>query len=192
MVAPSTPPPGTCALNCAGHPHSRGVNRVCARNTLRQYGSSPLAWGQLIADPFRLVPHRVIPTRVGSTGADGVAQRGQGGHPHSRGVNTKYSSNAEKTIRVIPTRVGSTLIFFSEKALTCGSSPLAWGQQTGSFSFPEFFAGHPHSRGVNINGVKVFCKFFGSSPLAWGQLKKPTKSRTKRRVIPTRVGSTVQ
>ena len=153
------------------NPHLRGVNSSISSSEASFNGSSPLAWGQLPTDAVRPYDFRVIPTRVGSTPGVSSSITGASGHPHSRGVNLRIRC----------------MYYLSD-----GSSPLAWGQRRQSDKGGPGAPGHPHSRGVNRYATEEYLRRAGSSPLAWGQHRRGRGFQPSRRVIPTRVGSTLK
>ena len=135
------------------HPHSRGVDADWLLGLRYIFGSSPLAWGRLIAFTYSFCGRygssplawgrpgdlrrrhraaRFIPTRVGSTSLD---QR-----------------EAEGVFRFIPTRVGSTVFGCPVTSRPFGSSPLAWGRLCAFLSLAS--------------------RYSGSSPLAWGRRQR--------------------
>ncbi len=73
--------------------------------------------------------------------------------------------------RIIPTRVG-TRQFEKHNRLQQGD--------------------HPHACGDKVLKVSVVVIFLGSSPRVWGQVQRPTKRRDNSRIIPTRVGTSLQ
>ena len=71
-------------------------------------GSSPRAWGTLIAECQRLINKRFIPTGVGNTLVFSACVFLLSVHPHGRGEHSAADT---------------------EGALLAGSSPRAWGTQ---------------------------------------------------------------
>ena len=72
----------------ADHPRSRGVYRRQRIWTLSSAGSSPLARGLLYRAWAAETHAGIIPARAGFTQQQGLAARGFGDHPRSRGVYT--------------------------------------------------------------------------------------------------------
>ena len=89
------------------HPHSRGDNQKPSPPNLGDWGTSPLAWGQLAAFEEVVSGGGNIPTRVGTTDTRFTAIAINQEHPHSRGDNI----------------IGGIILLAK-----AGTSPLAWGQ----------------------------------------------------------------
>ena len=88
------------------HPHARGEHDKPQRHGVEQEGSSPRAWGTLVAGAVCPGVRRFIPTRVGNTALPSRFPCGIPVHPHARGEHA------------MPHAIG---------AFTAGSSPRAWG-----------------------------------------------------------------
>ena len=101
------------------HPHSRGARCRARSMMLWLAGSSPLAWGKVMASLPAGVTVRFIPTRVGQAYQPPAPIGQQWVHPHSRGV------------RATGCRAAS---------FPGGSSPLSWGKKSVSV-----FNHHRHS-----------------------------------------------
>ncbi len=89
------------------HPHVRGERRRRQSVSAVAVGSSPRAWGALVA---RRVPqHRVrfIPTCVGSASSAPASAACPSVHPHVRGERQRPEPVGEVGFRFIPTCVGS-------------------------------------------------------------------------------------
>ena len=99
----------------ADHPHVRGEHARADNNRNRLAGSSPRAWGTPADDKRTLEAIRIIPTCVGNTFAAVARSDPPADHPHVRGEH------------------GVTLW---RHALTCGSSPRAWGTHRSLFLCP--------------------------------------------------------
>ena len=170
------------------HPHSRGEQLAVWKSTPLSCGSSPLAWGTEIDTVSVTHIVRFIPTRVGNSFANVLFQHFEAVHPHSRGE--QYG--ALGMIGVIG-----------------GSSPLAWGTDrptTNHIQTPRFIPTrvgnsqymaepiptipvHPHSRGEQLQVLRVAEDAAGSSPLAWGTVTSLVRVGDGVRFIPTRVGN---
>ena len=75
---------------------------------------------------------------------------------------------AEEDGRIIPTRVGTSLIFIV-------------------FSPPQM--DHPHACGDKRGVMRRCCHWIGSSPRVWGQAVENFLPHQRNRIIPTRVGT---
>ena len=73
-------------------------------------------------------------------------------------------------IGIIPTRVGTSILF----------APLLLNSQD-----------HPHACGDKLHSVIKSFMLLGSSPRVWGQVWRCRSFHTLRRIIPTRVGTSV-
>ena len=173
----------------AVHPHTRGEHLSSRAHALEQCGSSPHAWGTLRANTRAPGINRFIPTRVGNTEIQQTQRSSVPVHPHTRG------EHYERAARSIP--IG-------------GSSPHAWGTQSGIHFRRRFyrfiptrvgntFAAawallgtpvHPHTRGEHLQAILRTSANSGSSPHAWGTPLYPATYSLGRRFIPTRVGNT--
>ena len=71
-------------------------------------------------------------------------------------------------LRIIPTRVGTS-----------------WN----NISIVKFAEDHPHACGDKVDMWRTSLKIPSSSPRVWGQGQKSTSSHRRRRIIPTRVGT---
>ena len=74
------------ALSAEDHPRSRGVYPPAGRGRARGQGSSPLARGLLVTEPWFLDPTGIIPARAGFTQPTTGRLRARRDHPRSRGV----------------------------------------------------------------------------------------------------------
>ena len=131
----------------AVHPHARGEHIVIPRSGLTDFGSSPRAWGTRYGRFDILQVGRFIPTRVGNTGHSKRTIKPYSVHPHARGEHPVDG-------RIKP-RVN-------------GSSPRAWGTQSGCAGSTRIYAVHPHARGEHISLLSCIELIPGSSPRAWG------------------------
>ena len=179
------------SISLTVHPHVRGEHSLTRSHITGCAGSSPRAWGTRDGDRRHFWLGRFIPTCVGNTlaGCARVAIRTV--HPHVRGEH--------HILRI-------------DAAGQHGSSPRAWGTQSGQTSFYLFrrfiptcvgntglcpsrnpnLAVHPHVRGEHFNAKARPGNDAGSSPRAWGT---PACQHTRlplHRFIPTCVGNTLQ
>ena len=89
------------------HPHACGDKDSKAATSTPIEGSSPRVWGQVNGDGQPKKPHRIIPTRVGTSFCDIFIMQWVWDHPHACGDK-------------------SSIDFLS--AFAVGSSPRVWGQ----------------------------------------------------------------
>ena len=67
------------------HPHAYGDKPIRASLPLRDVGSSPRVWGQAESCTAALYSARIIPTRMGTSHKNNVADKGTWDHPHAYG-----------------------------------------------------------------------------------------------------------
>ena len=177
--------------HCVGdHPHACGDKLFLGYHRLCCHGSSPRVWGQgQIINNF-ITKIRIIPTRVGTSLLLSQRIRGFRDHPHACG---------DKFDMRFP------------QAFALGSSPRVWGQGR-STTFGRTFRGiiptrvgtsqiaqfvnavgkdHPHACGDKSRRITIAFCFALSSPRVWGQVIPNIVVVTVRRIIPTRVGTSV-
>ena len=119
----------TCSCVLRDHPHACGDKLRADSTFFRISGSSPRVWGQVSASDYKVIPTRIIPTRVGTR---------------------------MRCIRMI-------------------------------YRMQD----HPHACGDKLIVQLLFFGFKGSSPRVWGQVFPKPAHRDTRRIIPTRVGTSV-
>ena len=127
-------------------------------------------WGQVALIASFCVPFRIIPTRVGTRIDDLYTESEDEDHPHACG--DKACENYY---------VGDGI----------GSSPRVWGQVVVYISFRPKLQDHPHACGDKFTRVKVCFLLGGSSPRVWGQVQDEFAQQERRRIIPTRVGTSI-
>ena len=151
-------------------------------------GSSPRAWGQLVAVLAVALTRRFIPTCVGTATSSSAGSPASAVHPHVRGDSAPLAWNL---------------------GFLAGSSPRAWGQlpvlahlgflerfiptcvgtaraaSTGGWNAPV----HPHVRGDSARREARRKALIGSSPRAWGQHRHRSPAHALGRFIPTCVGT---
>ena len=115
-------------------------------------------------------------------------------------------------LRIIPTRVGTSISLMCLLTQVIGSSPRVWGQATTTYkvindsgiiptrvgtSNPKGIAfinnrDHPHACGDKLS-VRMYSQYSpGSSPRVWGQDMTLHAWRIYARIIPTRVGTSTK
>ena len=130
------------------HPHACGDKYGLRFKYERHLGSSPRVWGQERCYSKRASIHRIIPTRVGTSIIHSCLVRLRQDHPHACGdkyLNYRWYSkwigssprvwgqggfllDWESSLRIIPTRVGTSQQFICKPCRNQGSSPRVWGQ----------------------------------------------------------------
>ena len=145
-------------------------------------------WGQVnfVVAPVSTV--RIIPTRVGTSVVTIRQFLTFKDHPHACGDKpvlnhlelvahgssprvwgqAALALRGKKGVRIIPTRVGTSLAKHVCRSV-CRD--------------------HPHACGDKVDMWRTSLKIPSSSPRVWGQGQKSTSSHRRRRIIPTRVGT---
>ena len=111
------------------HPHAYGDKTSTANVQKSTSGSSPRVWGQDSSGTLFIVNDRIIPTRMGTSDFLQYKVIVNRDHPHAYGDKEMFTSrfivyigssprvwgqvdiniNAQKTPRIIPTRMGTRL-----------------------------------------------------------------------------------
>ena len=152
------------------HPHVRGEYLRLGGRRPDRPGSSPRAWGILLATVCAAGALRFIPTCVGNTTCSPAITPPPSVHPHVRGEYEPDIYVHRSISWFIPTCVGNT-------------------GQPGRFSF--YSPVHPHVRGeYSIDSLNVIPNS-GSSPRAWGIRAFCYSWYSPERFIPTCVGNTL-
>ena len=147
-------------------------------------------WGQAII-LLLLCPYvRIIPTRVGTSHSRFLSLQLRKDHPHA---------------------CGDKLIVFVQGHDFVGSSPRVWGQVMPSITFPvkdgiiptrmgtrerqrvhlAADRDHPHAYGDKPPLIRQIWKKLGSSPRVWGQDQLWSVDNGRKRIIPTRMGTSI-
>ena len=151
------------------HPRSRGEHSEINDGAVERYGSSPLARGALTQFATAHGSARIIPARAGSTPArHWIGARSWGSSPLARGAPW-HKPNRRYPNGIIPARAGST------------ATPRGR---------PRRCRDHPRSRGEHRATSASTARASGSSPLARGARGRGPRTRSSRRIIPARAGST--
>ena len=134
---------------------------------------------------------RIIPTRMGTSDGAATGNKSKEDHPHA---------------------YGDKLFALKSSILPMGSSPRVWGQVSAAFCVAvnhgiiptrmgtsrlspfgaEGSEDHPHAYGdklVLIYGISLIA---GSSPRVWGQVDPSSLASNNGRIIPTRMGTSLQ
>ena len=147
-------------------------------------------WGQAFHLARRQLKRRIIPTRMGTSCEEKNKYRLTWDHPHACG---------DKLISDL-----------SEDGFS-GSSPRVWGQAVSTFPMKRTsriiptrvgtspfrsecvrgFEDHPHACGDKSRSSSAVSGGKGSSPRVWGQVLYLSLWMQFKRIIPTRVGTSV-
>jgi len=172
----------------AVHPHVRGEQRSSSSASRTPSGSSPRAWGTVMAELMAGWYLRFIPTCVGNRRTHREPDCDDTVHPHVR---------------------GEQMSILNANANRAGSSPRAWGtvQRVAGLIVDDRFiptcvgnsevgerqeyssAVHPHVRGEQRRMARLRWKRPGSSPRAWGTDVEHDSGPAQGRFIPTCVGN---
>ena len=158
------------------HPHAYGDKPCKDPAKSAMIGSSPRVWGQVSACVIFIIKLGIIPTRVGTScwclfssvlgedhphacGDKPVAkqtrQTRRGSSPRVWGQALYYAPLPSK-LRIIPTRVGTSLFEHGERVCVVGSSPLVWGQVFIHFISPPLTRIIPTRMGTSLFMDKWF------------------------------------
>jgi len=171
------------------HPHARGENTDCRRDSPGLVGTSPRAWGKLAEGVVIFTGHRNIPTRVGKTcGPDSPGPR-SAEHPHARGENCPGVAGV-LGLRGTSPRAWGKLLRVYDRNPPRRNIPTRVGKTAVGVSVGGLVSEHPHARGENAPGLLQWLPVVGTSPRAWGKPLSFRFSLSRLRNIPTRVGKT--
>ena len=174
--------------NGGDHPHACGDKLIDYHVDGYTVGSSPRVWGQALRPPTLSPTFRIIPTRVGTSFIGALRLTGRTDHPHACGdkLHThalrffflgssprvwgqgKSCKNLIPAIRIIPTRVGTSL---------------------SRHSCYMIIKDHPHACGDKSEQYTLIGGAGGSSPRVWGQVSYFLGCILNVGIIPTRVGT---
>ena len=151
----------------SAHPRSRGEHQLLDLCRSRNYGSSPLARGTLIALIGSVLVLRLIPARAGNTPGLSPPRRQWSAHPRSRGEHVLLKSGSVFDSGSSPLARGT----HEHRLNGGGTSRLipARAGNTGRVSrLTIIAAAHPRSRGEHVHVPTLWGRYTGSSPLARG------------------------
>ena len=152
----------------SAHPRSRGEHQLLDLCRSRNYGSSPLARGTLIALIGSVLVLRLIPARAGNTPGLSPPRRQWSAHPRSRGEHVLLKSGSVfdsgssplargtrhvgfrvgRDTRLIPARAGNTF-HASQNEILSAAHPRSRGEHSCTFcSTGESGGSSPLSRGT--------------------------------------------
>jgi len=140
-------------LLCTVHPHGRGDNSINLCNFGRLSGSPPRAWGQPAPMTSTQQRRRFTPTGVGTTTAMMIARPTQRFTPTGVGT-TDRRPRRWRLRQVHPHGRGDNHGTSEKVSRRGGSPPRAWGQQFGSFSYPDQFRFTPTGVGTTWSSCR--------------------------------------
>ena len=163
------------------------------RNILYQkywVGSSPRVWGQGQSKFYCAQYSRIIPTRVGTRMfylSSAVVIKD---HPHACG-DKSAPLPALISLDGSSPRVWGQVIVTSHSLLNPGIIPTRVGTRIVSVFFVRQQRDHPHACGDKCTVTSGVTTKAGSSPRVWGQGHYGFSGTSERRIIPTRVGTSL-
>ncbi len=171
------------------HPHARGEHANRVRREPAHGGSSPRAWGTLVAWQLAKLERRFIPTRVGNTPTTRKNARADTVHPHARGEHITRATLPRVRAGSSP-RAWGTPRTTSAPNIATRFIPTRVGNTSASFQRSRRDTVHPHARGEHAGTRSSTSGGAGSSPRAWGTRFRGSRRPGRTRFIPTRVGNT--
>ena len=151
-------------------------------------GSSPRVWEQGHCCCTLIKHNRIIPTRMGTRVVNQLRHSLHKDHPHAYGDKSYAVALANSTPGSSPRVWGQAAVRRSDVKLY-RIIPTRMG--TSAFSSPLLSRSrdHPHAYGDKTYQLILRLRMAGSSPRVWGQDLQTKTIRQKRRIIPTRVGT---
>ena len=153
----------------SAHPRSRGEHQLLDLCRSRNYGSSPLARGTLIALIGSVLVLRLIPARAGNTPGLSPPRRQWSAHPRSRGEHVLLKSGSVFDSGSSPLARGTRHVGFRVGRDT-RLIPARAGNTFHASQNEILSAAHPRSRGEHTSIGLMGAVPPGSSPLARGTL----------------------
>ena len=154
-------------------------------------GSSPLARGLRRRSLRLLGKRRIIPARAGFTLIIRPKILGVKDHPRSRGVYPLREFKRGMLNGSSPLARGLLPIRPTVRTVS-GIIPARAGFTSGCTAAPSATGDHPRSRGVYTCRCATRRTRLGSSPLARGLRTRPSRRRSRIRIIPARAGFTAR
>ena len=170
------------------HPHACGDKLYHRIFDLSRGGSSPRVWGQA---EFRLrafCSSRIIPTRVGTSDEELMNELKKRDHPHAYGDKGTRRLNRSQSPGSSPRVWGQVAVFVYTQKYK-GIIPTRVGTSIARLITAHVSPDHPHACGDKPLYTITTRQIVGSSPRVWGQVKVINMRGSKRRIIPTRVGT---
>ena len=173
----------------SAHPRSRGEHQLLDLCRSRNYGSSPLARGTLIALIGSVLVLRLIPARAGNTPGLSPPRRQWSAHPRSRGEHVLLKSGSVFDSGSSPLARGTRHVGFRVGRDT-RLIPARAGNTFHASQNEILSAAHPRSRGEHTSIGLMGAVPPGSSPLARGTRTRSNLVGSVHRLIPARTGNT--
>ena len=167
----------TSNIFCAGsklnqdHPHACGDKENRYGGLQRVLGSSPRVWGQGTNMLLCSSCLRIIPTRVGTSGAILKGVNIPGDHPHACGDKILRLSNSSANTGSSP-RVWGQVYYPVNAVCLIRIIPTRVGTSTALSETVTVMEDHPHACGDKIAYVLPYLMVLGSSPRVWGQANR--------------------
>ena len=133
---------------------------------------------------------RIIPTRVGTSCPIISFSTVPKDHPHACG-DKSLSAEINRSARGSSPRVWGQEIKSIVEAYAAGIIPTRVGTSCPIISFSTVPKDHPHACGDKMRSAASSSSALGSSPRVWGQAGITPVCATSRRIIPTRVGTSI-
>ena len=147
-------------------------------------------WGQDTVFSRHTNVIRIIPTRVGTRENYASVCPFPKDHPHACGDKFRYLSMGCTTPGSSPRVWGQAIPDGTYKA-KCRIIPTRVGTSTSIDTNAAGIMDHPHACGDKRPLSESHGRQRGSSPRVWGQGKHGYDRKPRRRIIPTRVGTSV-
>ena len=170
------------------HPHVCGehFSRDCAIITTS--GSSPRVWGASHGKSIGNQVTRIIPTCVGSMQPNDTSSNYATDHPHVCGEHT-ITDDIDAVSYGSSPRVWGASIDAGVLAIARRIIPTCVGSIYSQVPARRRRRDHPHVCGEHSSFAAPICTHPGSSPRVWGASEKIGLPASRRRIIPTCVGS---
>ena len=163
----NTPTQPFCAEVLTVHPHVRGEYDSGGLGIADHGGSSPRAWGILLAGVFYSPSGRFIPTCVGNTRGSHAASQVRSVHPHVRGEYL-FPARPISAFAGSSPRAWGILSKYVWELKTARFIPTCVGNTSGVSTPIPTWSVHPHVRGEYEYRWRQNRTHNGSSPRAWG------------------------
>ena len=185
----STQPVKPFCLDPSNHSHVCGINSLFLKYPVIITESFPRMWDQRERRTMAQTLFRIIPTYVGSTCTNALSASCSSNHSHVCGINSSFTflifltaesfprmwdqptfyADTQSLNRIIPTYVGSTIIYLP---------------------FKIRLTNHSHVCGINVARRSRQIASVESFPRMWDQRRLRLIAPFPYRIIPTYVGST--
>ena len=171
------------------HPHAGGEHADECLVDVHAVGSSPRAWGTLLANLQTQQLRRFIPTRVGNTGRRHRGRDSRPVHPHAGGEHADPPAGAIDAVGSSPRGWGTLRHQVRTRCISRFIPTRVGNTRTWARSAPRHTV-HPHAGGEHLKSRQIGATWYGSSPRGWGTHQLLVGVVLAVRFIPTRVGNT--